>query len=201
MPSNSKARIRIFVREYVCRYCPAMATTWDHAHPRSRGGNNVYWEPEEFMRLHPKGRDSPNNGIPNLFPCCAACNNDKGNMTHEEYLHLLYLREQQNWDEVDRHSVICKIRAISEKIEIMKRSISRVETARQLLSKESRDDSMILKDFPNKVDEMANSRLHLCVKALEKGIPFNEIARMLGKLKHRSKLRNQLKIRGYSPRV
>ncbi len=52
-------------REGFCIYCGADAYTYDHLTPKSRGGSSA-----------------PDN----IAPACVACNQEKGNMTYEEYL-------------------------------------------------------------------------------------------------------------------
>ncbi len=48
-----------------CIYCGEKATTADHLTPKSRGGHDGYG---------------------NLAPCCYHCNQEKGNMTYDEYM-------------------------------------------------------------------------------------------------------------------
>ena len=206
MPPKSKSRIRIKVIEFHCRYCGSTANNWDHAHPRSRGGSNVYWEPDFY--------DDPynveKNLVPNLFPCCAACNNDKGNMTHEEYLHLLSLRralmasgslraQNRIRSELDRHVITCKVRAVTDKINSLSASLLKIKNKQASMERLTKDESMVVRMLRPKIDEMAESRLYLCVKALELGVSFGELARIMGKEAHKNRLRAQLKKRGYKP--
>lgn len=56
---------RIVKDSKFCVYCGAKAQTADHLIPRSRGGHD---------------------GYKNLAPACYACNQEKGNMTYNEYV-------------------------------------------------------------------------------------------------------------------
>lgn len=51
-----------------CVYCGEKATTADHMTPKSRGGHD---------------------GYANLVPACYHCNQEKGNMTYDEYVKWL----------------------------------------------------------------------------------------------------------------
>lgn len=61
-----------------CVYCGKKLkinnSTLDHRYPRDTGGISI---------------------TNNLFPCCASCNSDKGNFTHEEYLILKNLSKEE----------------------------------------------------------------------------------------------------------
>lgn len=63
-----------------CAYCPAPATTWDHAIPRSRGGGN--------------GR--------NKVPACWICNHLKADRTPEEFAEFrkteAYKLRRERWE-------------------------------------------------------------------------------------------------------
>ena len=61
-------------KKRICTYCGKRLTkttsTMDHGFPRASGGISI-----------------PNN----LFPSCSDCNTEKGDMTHDEYLHYIKL--------------------------------------------------------------------------------------------------------------
>lgn len=81
----------------LCPYCRCLLTSGtyflDHAHPTSRGGPHT---------------------LANLAVCCRACNEQKGNLTAEEFQALLTLVRQ--WAPIAQSQLLTRLRAGSQRL-------------------------------------------------------------------------------------